>query len=304
MSRRFIVLGSVLFAGCSLLGLDTFELPQCASHADCDARNRAARIPEDACELYQCDPTVFTCRLGPRDRDGDGDPSVACGGSDCDDEEARVGASLAEVCDAYDNDCDGRVDEGVVELVQRQPARDLGDVRSASWSSDGVLGWTTPSDEGWWAADADPSSMTYARELDESNFMRPQLDPMDACPQLAAGAVVAGRCTFAELAVAPASSPGYFAAAIHTTGCAQGQLRIGRIDDPTRPQVVLRGPRVRSNIYLGVDVDHETSACTGASRPSRPGAGPRVHRHHARRGSAPRPRRLARRRGDSWCVCR
>ena len=50
------------------------------------------------------------------DADGDGDPAVECGGSDCDDADPRRASTLAEVCDPddRDEDCDpstyGRVD--------------------------------------------------------------------------------------------------------------------------------------------------------------------------------------------------
>jgi hypothetical protein len=42
------------------------------------------------------------------DSDGDGDRSIACGGTDCDDEDARRSGTFTEVCDAagLDEDCD------------------------------------------------------------------------------------------------------------------------------------------------------------------------------------------------------
>jgi len=52
--------------------------------------------------------------LGAGDRDGDG--WTTCGsadGADCDDGDAGVHPGAAEIADAVDNDCDGRVDEGV-----------------------------------------------------------------------------------------------------------------------------------------------------------------------------------------------
>jgi MYXO-CTERM domain-containing protein len=47
------------------------------------------------------------------DADGDGflNSTPACGGSDCDDEDADVYPGALEICDAVDNDCDGSVDE-------------------------------------------------------------------------------------------------------------------------------------------------------------------------------------------------
>jgi hypothetical protein len=68
-----------------------------------------------------CDPTTY----GVRDLDGDGEVDAQCCnvsdegtracGSDCDDMRAGVSPLLPEVCDGRDNDCDGDVDEGVLE---------------------------------------------------------------------------------------------------------------------------------------------------------------------------------------------
>ncbi|MDQ3033861.1 MAG: MopE-related protein, partial [Myxococcota bacterium] len=66
-----------------------------------------------------CDPTT----TGARDRDGDGfaddsccndrgDGVLACG-EDCNDLERSVGPVSSEVCDGFDNDCDGAIDERV-----------------------------------------------------------------------------------------------------------------------------------------------------------------------------------------------
>ncbi len=45
------------------------------------------------------------------DVDGDGDPSPAAGGQDCDDTRSDIYTDADEVCDGLDNDCDGSVDE-------------------------------------------------------------------------------------------------------------------------------------------------------------------------------------------------
>ncbi len=49
-----------------------------------------------------------------RDVDGDGYLATACGGDDCDDRMASVNPGALERCDLIDQDCDGRVDEGVL----------------------------------------------------------------------------------------------------------------------------------------------------------------------------------------------
>lgn len=51
------------------------------------------------------------CNAGG-DYDGDGHTSMACGGDDCDDQDATVYPGAPELCgDNIDNDCDGEVDE-------------------------------------------------------------------------------------------------------------------------------------------------------------------------------------------------
>jgi len=64
-----------------------------------------------------------------RDRDGDGFDGVSCGGSDCDDSPAACGGNCfpggIEVCDGYDNDCNGKIDDGVfcADTLLIRPAR-------------------------------------------------------------------------------------------------------------------------------------------------------------------------------------
>ena len=49
---------------------------------------------------------------GISDADGDGYADAACGGTDCDDNNAAVHPNATETCDGKDNNCDGAVDEG------------------------------------------------------------------------------------------------------------------------------------------------------------------------------------------------
>ncbi|MEM7609351.1 MAG: hypothetical protein AAF411_28715, partial [Myxococcota bacterium] len=83
MGRALLLLPFVL-AGCTLLGLDDFDLAQCQRHSDCEVLNEAEGIPEDACQRYGC--VVGTCELRDGDLDGDGVRAARCGGDDCDDD--------------------------------------------------------------------------------------------------------------------------------------------------------------------------------------------------------------------------
>lgn len=58
------------------------------------------------------------------DLDRDGREALACGGDDCDDEDADVAPGKDEVCDLVDQDCDGAVDEGAIDLEQWYPDGD------------------------------------------------------------------------------------------------------------------------------------------------------------------------------------
>ncbi len=73
-----------------------------------------------------CDPGTF----GGRDVDGDGAVDArccngdACGG-DCVDTQATVHPDATETCDGTDQDCDGAVDEGLVQVAFRDEDGDL-----------------------------------------------------------------------------------------------------------------------------------------------------------------------------------
>ena len=92
------------------------------SFNDCDDGDRT--INPNATEI--CDGKDNNCngaadyRVGLNDLeddDGDGVADNACGGDDCDDSDPRTALGADEVCDRIDNDCDGEVDEQVVQNI-------------------------------------------------------------------------------------------------------------------------------------------------------------------------------------------
>lgn len=130
LTGALVIIGS---AGCFALKLDDFPAPRCAANSDCEHLNRAEGIAASACQRYQCAAPERVCALVPRDDDGDGDPSPACGGRDCDDANPlRVGNPSIErsheICDGVDNNCDGVVDEGCLRTLGTEVRLDRGTV--------------------------------------------------------------------------------------------------------------------------------------------------------------------------------
>ncbi|MFO0683346.1 MAG: putative metal-binding motif-containing protein [Sandaracinus sp.] len=102
---------------------------------DCDDAD-PLRYPTAAetCDAAGHDEDCDSSTLGARDADGDGAVDVACCngavcGTDCDDADVAVRPGASEVCNAFDDDCDAAVDEGVLVIVYRDADGDgFGDV--------------------------------------------------------------------------------------------------------------------------------------------------------------------------------
>ena len=111
---------SISLVGCTFAGLTDYDVQGCdpalpLAQSPCNRLNGATT----SCQRYQCDPVQRTCVIAPLDADGDGDPSIACGGTDCDDNNPLRSGRQVERCDGVDNDCDGVADNG---LLSRSPA--------------------------------------------------------------------------------------------------------------------------------------------------------------------------------------
>ncbi len=189
------LIAGTLSTGCSLLGLDEVKPTPCASVGERDlsaAHALCARelsdIPLESCEAAVCAAQVdgeLFCVIGTPDADGDGIGDGACideGSSDrprdCDDDDPDVGEGRAELCDGKDNDCDGRVDEGV--LVAGEPTRrdaDPGD-------TEGVVAAT---------AAGETVAAAFGRELDpnapRARYLNLLLGAIPIAPTVAGSAV-------------------------------------------------------------------------------------------------------------------
>jgi hypothetical protein len=111
-------------SGCADDDGDGYEATQCGGN-DCDdtdpRRNPGGSEQCDVAGLDEdCNPATF----GVLDADGDSFPDDSCCngdfcGNDCNDNNDAQNPTIVEVCDHIDNNCDGRVDEGVQTTFYR-----------------------------------------------------------------------------------------------------------------------------------------------------------------------------------------
>ncbi|MFT5357434.1 MAG: hypothetical protein ACI9KE_004670, partial [Polyangiales bacterium] len=110
--------------GCAPTANDALCDDFCNPGATCEPRLGCAGgtprdcLDGDVCTMDACDPVAGACVSEPRDDDADGAPAdsvggmMCAGGTDCDDGDATIGPGVAELCDGFDNNCNGSIDEG------------------------------------------------------------------------------------------------------------------------------------------------------------------------------------------------
>jgi hypothetical protein len=282
----FLGVSCAALSGCSLSGLDEFDIPACSDNLDCAPLNEAEGVSEGSCEAYQCRRDGVGCELRKRDMDDDGFLDRVCAGNadlaeggdfDCDDGEALTFPGNKEKCDGLDNDCDGIVDEGVFPKLEVTATLGLsgdlsvtyGDTTSAEAhvtvaSAETGSARTTPVQND--TPETQPGNLQFGY-LSEQDAQDTEDYPTAECPR--PGGEVA-RCSFAEAAVtafgesttSEDSGARGVVFAVNTDGCAHGQVRVGYLKGER--DVLLHGPAAHSNIFEGVDIDDQ--GCTGASR--------------------------------------
>jgi hypothetical protein len=94
----------------------------CSASLGCQQGPVVSCSDEFTCTIDICVEETKSCKHEPRDADGDGDPPISCGGTDCNDFNPLVSGKAAEICgNGIDDNCNGQVDEAdcVMPLYDR-----------------------------------------------------------------------------------------------------------------------------------------------------------------------------------------
>jgi hypothetical protein len=120
---------------------------------DCDDAN-PARYPGamEVCDAADVDEDCDAETYGFRDADGDGFPDARCCngtncGDDCNDMRPGVNPAVPEVCNAIDDDCDGRTDEDLLVMLYTDGDRDGFGAGTPVTGCPGMTGTVTNGDD-------------------------------------------------------------------------------------------------------------------------------------------------------------
>jgi hypothetical protein len=102
MLQSFRQIGMYLaLCGLSACTAWQYDIEACDVHArdlSKDVCNQLNDGSSSSCLIYQCDGQTASCKQSVRDYDRDGDPDVACGGTDCNDFDPSVYGSQGSQC--------------------------------------------------------------------------------------------------------------------------------------------------------------------------------------------------------------
>jgi hypothetical protein len=123
------------YAGCSLVDLSSrIHQDGCKVDAECEILNDPQDLAFNRCRPFHCSERQL-CESAPLDSDHDGFAAESCEADplkrDCNDVDPAIHPGVAESCNERDDDCDARIDEGVLTSAQTV-AIDFGTVSPAS----------------------------------------------------------------------------------------------------------------------------------------------------------------------------
>ncbi|HJN76474.1 MAG TPA: MopE-related protein [Myxococcota bacterium] len=187
---------------------------------DCDDADAAVHpgATEDDC----ADPVDYNCDGSVGYADADSDGYAAC--EECDDDDPDINPGAAEICDGIDQDCDGEIDDGVLETFWADADSDgYGDPDAGTEACESPDGYADNGDDcddtdatSWPGAeeicdeadndcdgDVDEDvTMTYWADLDEDGYGDSDV-PTEACDLPTGFAEVDGDCDDGEATVYP-----------------------------------------------------------------------------------------------------